>query len=239
MCTLSLFRQSSGFKIVMNRDERHDRTPELPPQIINPKNGIFGPIDPVSKGTWIAKNDNGFWGCLLNGYFENDYPIPKNIISRGTILPTLLADDNPIEAAHNFNPKDYLSFRLLVGSRDDFILYEWDGSTYKTINFHASYQDRMFFLSSSSWRQDDVIACRKQIFEEWIENGLHHHDDDEIPAFHLSTKPATESAPMMKRSYSSTKSITVLNINQSESDMHYYPVHNQAITSIQHKREYA
>ncbi len=231
MCTLSLFRQPDGFRITMNRDECHDRIAELPPQMIRQDNSIFGPVDPMSGGTWIAKNENGFWGCLLNGYFEKDHSGQNNVISRGTILPTLLTENNPIDAIQEFNPEHYLSFRLLVGSVDDFVLYEWNGNSYSQIDFHESYEDQTFFLSSSSWKQDEVIEIRRQLFKQWVRDNLYCSDD--IPDFHLSTAPDLESAPMMLRSYSGTKSITMLDVNHSNIAMHYYSVQNQAISHSQ------
>ena len=48
MCTLSLFSTSDGYRVFVNRDERHDRMPELAPRVIDAAHGTYGPIDPVS-----------------------------------------------------------------------------------------------------------------------------------------------------------------------------------------------
>ncbi len=52
MCTLSIFKLEKGVILFMNRDERHDRASEHPPQLLAPD--IYGPKDPQSGGTWIA-----------------------------------------------------------------------------------------------------------------------------------------------------------------------------------------
>ncbi len=238
MCTLSLFQTKNGFRVFMNRDERHDRTPELSPRVIKAKNNIFGPVDPVSNGTWIAYNKHGFWGCLLNGYFENENTTPHNntYTSRGAILPSLLMNDNPLEAAKTITPTNHLSFRLLIGSPTHYALYEWNGQTYREIDFHAHHEERAFFLSSSSWKQDKVIEIRKGIFEQWVSK--HTTPPEHIPDFHLDTRPTPESAPLMTRSYSGTKSITALNIENNSVTMHYHKVENQTIISSEKELEY-
>lgn len=242
MCTLSLFRTANGLRVFMNRDERHDRPSELPPRLITAENGVFGPVDFLSGGTWIAYNQNGFWGCLLNGYFDDeDNAISgATYTSRGNILPTLLSQNDPIEAAKKFNPKGYLSFRLLIGSANDFITYQWDGTAYKETGFHGHYADRAFFMSSSSWKQEEVIAIRKQIFTDWIdENSDNLEHLVEIPCFHYSTEPEPESAPLMMRDYSGTKSITTLDIRAAGTTMGYHKVQEQHDTLSYKERETA
>lgn len=204
----------------MNRDERHDRAAELPPQIIRADHTVFGPLDPRSGGTWIAYNDKGFWGCLLNGYVEQE-PLKRNAYeSRGQILPNILSQDNPLMAAQTIDSSHYQSFRLLVGSANSHKLFMWDGKNYAETTFHALHEDRVFFLSSSSWRQDEVIAIRKRLFEEWIKNNP--NGGSEIPDFHCSQEPHAEAAPFMMRSYSGTKSITAMEISNDNIAMSYW-----------------
>lgn len=226
MCTLSLFKTSNGFRIFMNRDERHDRTDELAPRLINEKNHVFGPLDPDSNGTWIAYNKNGYWGCLLNGYFENENPDvdSSTYTSRGKILPHLLSEKDPINASINFNAQNYMSFRLLVGSSNKYVLTQWDGKTYARTEFHANYEDRAFLLSSSSWQQDNVIKIRANIFTQWLQN--RELPPNTVPEFHYCKDPNPQSAPLMSRSYSGTKSITSLNVTANNIKMEYHKIDN-------------
>ena len=70
MCTVTLLRQSNGLRLFMNRDEAHSRKPALKPKLMVEESKVYAPIDPQGGGTWIAYNEKGYWGCLLNGYFE-------------------------------------------------------------------------------------------------------------------------------------------------------------------------
>lgn len=204
----------------MNRDERHDRVPELRPKVICDKRGIYGPLDPESGGTWIAYNQKGYWGCLLNGYFEEKLDASINYSSRGGILPEVLSQDDPLAYVRGIDPARYPSFRLLVGSADSHLLLVWDGQNYRETAFHSSHEDRAFFLSSSSWRQDAVIEIRKELFQRWIEQSSECGEG--IPAFHYSEEPEPETAPLMTRSYSGTKSITTMRIGTADIEMSYW-----------------
>ncbi len=221
MCTLSLFRQNSGYKVFMNRDERHDRVAELAPKLIAKDPDVFAPIDPQSGGTWIAHNNKGFWGCLLNGYFENATDSNASYQSRGEILPNLLSSDNPLESIEAIDASRYLSFRLVVGSAHAHRLFIWDGKNYREGEFHAAHDNRAFFLTSSSWNQEEVISMRTKLFEQWAQNPANEISND-IPTYHYSQEPNREAAIFMMRSYSGTKSITALDVNQTGVQLAYH-----------------
>ena len=214
MCTTTLYRKSDGFQIIMNRDERLDRPEETPPQELRP--GIFGPCDPVSGGTWIAHNADGYWGCLLNGYYETEQP--KGRKSRGTILLDFLSKQDPFDSVREFDASPYSSFRLVLGSPTQAKLYIWDGCTFSHQDFYASYKDRAYFISSSSFRQSEVIAHRKALFL----NAMKEKGEDLQGRldFH-TTQDNAEIDPLMLRSYSRTKSITIMNIGKANSNFDY------------------
>ncbi len=218
MCTLSLFRPpAGGYHIYMNRDERHERAKAKPPQLLEANNKVHGPLDPPSGGTWIAFNDKGYWGCLLNGYFDDkNMPPPRK--SRGLILTELLAQANPMASAETINAVDYASFRLVVGSPSEHCLWVWNGHDYKPSDFHAEVDNRAFFLTSSSWNQKEVIQQRTTLFDEYIKAG---GTGESLPNFHHTQEPTPESAPMMTRSYSATQSITQLHIQDHHSEIAY------------------
>lgn len=220
MCTLSLFRSDNGYRIFMNRDERHDRAPESPPQIISAHKGITGPIDPVSGGTWIAYNAHGYWGALLNGYTPRPDNIPPSSKSRGGIIIDLLSADDPLSAMQALDPHPYENFRLVIGNDKTHLMMRWDGVSYKEADFIATHNDEIFFTTSSSWQQDVVMDIRKELFESWLGNNT--DDVNSIPSFHYSTEPDLKSSPLMYRSYSATKSITAMNVCADETTMSYW-----------------
>lgn len=219
MCTLSVFfDQKDGYRVFMNRDERHDRTPEKPPQILDAAYGIFGPLDPQSGGTWIAHNNKGYWACLLNGYFDENQPKCENAKSRGHVILELLRQSNPLRAAADINPDPYNSFRLVVGSMDTHSLYVWDRERYSAQPFHDE-ADNISFLTSSSWKQDEVIETRKQLFREWIRTP--EFAENAIPSLHYSKAPEERAAVMMYRDHSRTQSVTGMLIGPEKTDMIY------------------
>ncbi|MBI1300704.1 MAG: hypothetical protein GC137_03505 [Alphaproteobacteria bacterium] len=219
MCTLSVFfDEKDGYRIFMNRDERHDRTPEKPPQIIDSAHGIFGPIDPQGGGTWIAYNNRGYWACLLNGYFDEDKPKLENPRSRGHIILELLRQSDPLRAAADINPSPYNSFRLVVGSKDTHSLYVWDRERYSAQPFQEEGKG-ISFLTSSSWQQDNVIEIRKELFREWIRTPKFAKNS--IPSFHYSKEPEERASIMMYRDHSRTQSVVGMLIRSNKTDMIY------------------
>lgn len=239
MCTLSLIRKGDGIRLFMNRDERHDRAPELSPRLLSPQNHVVGPLDPVSGGTWIAFNEHGYWGCLLNGYFESDQSQSNAMgcVSRGEILPKLLTQVDPLVAVESLDASRYLSFRLLVGIQDRFRLLQWDGKTFGDTQFHLNYEDQAYLLSSSSWQQDKVIELRKIQFRRWLQHAS--YTSNGIPSFHFSKQPNPLSAPMMLRSYSGTKSITSMDVTGKKVIMGYQTVDQQTAAINDDKRALA
>lgn len=207
----------------MNRDERYDRPVELAPDTLNQSQNVRGPVDSLSGGTWIAYNEQGYWGCLLNGYLDQDKTHRAlGTKSRGGILPEILGTGEPFESAKSLDKSMFPSFRLIIGNADEVKLLEWDGTEEKTGEFHASYDERAWFLSSSSWNQSEVIGVRRQLFLDWCR-------DNPLPAlkapdYHLSCEPTSDSAPLMMRQHSGTRSLTSLNVSGHAVKVDYLPV---------------
>lgn len=93
MCTISVVRNGTGFRMVCNRDERLSR-PAAEPPAIRPAGSVVSawPVDPLSGGTWIGVNEVGFAACILNRTPRHPAVLATAPRSRGTILPSLLAE---------------------------------------------------------------------------------------------------------------------------------------------------
>src|SRR4051812_48212124 len=120
MCTVSVIPLPNDvLRLVCNRDELLTRPIALSPQRIS-----FGecdallPIDPQSRGTWVAANDAGLIFTLLNtrlGWPTRNVP-PR---SRGGIIPSVLhcsTVDDVIRRVQQIDATQYRPFRLLVVS---------------------------------------------------------------------------------------------------------------------------
>lgn len=221
MCTLSLFKTDMGYEVLMNRDEKHDRRDALAPtQLSDSKYSVFGPLDPEGGGTWIAYNKFGYWGCLLNYYSSERLEHRKeHYKSRGQILVELLQAENPFKEAENINTTQYRGFQLVVGSAKEHKIFKWTGEKFSSADFHVSYQNYGFFLSSSSWNEEKVIAIRKGIFQKWIEGN--ENKNFSILDVHSSREPEDKSAIFMERENSGTKSITSMLVQGQKVDMIY------------------
>ncbi|MBL4590088.1 MAG: NRDE family protein [Alphaproteobacteria bacterium] len=203
MCTVTIIKNESSLDLFMNRDESHERAQEVAPAH-HWKDDILAPLDPQSNGTWIAVNTKTKnWGVLLNGY--TDAPPPPNPKSRGQILPDLLCYDDPLSALHKMECVQFMSFKLILNGT----LFYWDGISL------TKEQDEVFFQTSSSYKQDDVIKIRSAQFETWCNEGRPLNKEG-TPTLHESIAPDKTKSIMMYRDYSCTKSITHLHIGQND-----------------------
>jgi uncharacterized protein with NRDE domain len=223
MCTVTLFKQDDRLFLFMNRDERHDRAEELPPRFLNETQSIIAPIDPESGGTWIASSDEGYIACLLNGYDPSDITRTNITKSRGVIIADILSATDPFAAAASFDGSHFASFRLIVCTVEKQHIYSWDGEHYNSTRFQAEYQQRAFFITSSSLDEPQVVDARCALFHEQVatyEPKAHH-----IPQWHYSRDPSPSYAPFMYRDYSRTQSITSVALShQHKPDMEYYRI---------------
>src|SRR4051794_40266064 len=100
MCTVTLLPLAGGVRMAVNRDESPLRPEALPPRVVQfAERNAAMPIDPQSRGTWVAANDAGLLFTLLNVYTApRDATAPTPKVSRGAIIPHLL-DASTLEEA--------------------------------------------------------------------------------------------------------------------------------------------
>jgi len=138
MCTVSVRADSSSFLVTMNRDERRSRIEAEPFVDLD----CLYPVDKVSGGTWCGVNRFGIAFCLLNRY---DAPLSTdpNILSRGDLIPKALQANSVSAASDVISSIDhsaYNGFRLLMISRTESCVNEWDRSTFSVKAVLARYQ---------------------------------------------------------------------------------------------------
>lgn len=126
MCTVSFLPTQSGFALAMNRDEKKSRVAGEKPR--RKRTGRFLALHPAEPygGTWIGVNHRGMALALINWHAQ---PVNRNAcVSRGIVVPHLLAADNPKRVTALFaslplariNP-----FRLIAVSLRQRSLCEW------------------------------------------------------------------------------------------------------------------
>ena len=213
----------------MNRDEKRVRPAERAPyQWQDTK--IFAPQDAKAGGTWIGMNDQGQVACLLNGYRQDDEI--RTSKTRGEIIPAALSHHNPLQYLEQLETKEYASFHLVLIDGNQTSLHSWDGQSY--VNEVLPKQE-WYFLTSSSWQQDEVKSKRKNIYEEWLARGavfsgalpqIHTQHTDEAPAHSI----------LMSRDDACTKSVTQFEVGPSDRIVRYWPKPHQDLKDFQEIR---
>ena len=209
-------------RVACNRDEQRGRPAALLPQV-----GIFGereavfPIDPTSRGTWLAINDAGLCFALLN---VNDGPqrtMPS--LSRGTIIPSLLHCGTMTTALARVSSLDashYAPFRLLV--LDRLALAEVHSDTERTHLVQCSRITSPLLFTSSGLGDALAEQPRRRLFE----SSFRQREDwlGEQHAFHRHRWPACpELSVNMSRADARTVSYSLANLTPEKSTFSYYP----------------
>lgn len=212
----------------MNRDERRSRAPEIIPRIYEEAGVQYAaPRDGEAGGCWIAVNEYGVAGCLLNDYAnvgQDDGPRP----TRGEIIPRLLQYggwSSCSGAACEFDPKAYAPFTLLLVSLHGAAVWRWKGSGEFE---HEELSPGWSMLTSSSWNSEEVEAERRRAFQEWIpaQNSTPAND---WPSFNLQRWPGREEwSPMMSRPSSATRSLARVAIGETRAELVHAPAPGMA-----------
>lgn len=221
MCTVSWARRPNGYSLFFNRDESRERPVGLPPEIIETNSiGYVCPRDPVGGGTWLLVNQYGLSLGLLNYYeAQMDYQ-PENPESRGRLPIQFVSCRDTADVKTAINKTDlsrYPPFHLLGVDRNvEAVLVTWNGVTVRT--HYPEIEDLP--ISTSSFKTDEVIAARKQLFKETTRAKL--SEDHALDQFHTSKRPTPDThAVLMTRPNARTVSITHVKVEKDRAWLNY------------------
>ena len=179
------------------------------------------PIDPDSGGTWIAANDMGVVFAILNA--NPGWPVPAGEISRGLIIPTLVASTTVAEAlrrAQELRADRYAPFRLLLFDRYQLVEC-WPEAG--RIRHRRSFLYGAVMRTSSGLGDAVVAQPRRALF-----NRIFRNADDPCAAqdrFHDHAWPGREAVSVsMRRPDARTVSHTIVEIGLDTVTMSYRPV---------------
>ena len=212
----------------MNRDEAISRAAEIPPAIHAEEGSAtwMAPRDSAKGGTWMGVNECGVVACLLNYYRPGEsliaQPQPGDR-SRGEIIPRILALGGMAQGTtwleESFDPDPYPSFTLLLFTPAGGRRITWLRGTslrYDTIEGIWS------VISSSGWDSERIIRWREERFRQWLADG--ETMQGTLPSFNMLQVPGKEEwSPLMKRDWSSTRSVTQAAVDPSKALLHYWP----------------
>lgn len=182
------------------------------------------PIDPVSAGTWIGGNDAGLV-LVLQDVTPGRGPVvpPADVVSRGTIIPSLLGRSSPGEVVGDLCRRSwgrYQPFQLIVLGGRSCLAFRWDGA--EAVAGESSPISHPLMFTTSGLGDDVVAEPRRRLFEAMFEgqgdwelrqDEFHRHHWPECP--HLSI--------CMRRPDAHTVSLTVVTLAEDTLTMAYYP----------------
>ncbi len=198
MCTLTIVPmnrpRSEGrptMRVVCNRDESRLRAIATPPVIerFGARQAVL-PRDPQGGGTWIAANDAGLVFVLLNASASDDEPAGA-VISRGAIIPSLLAASSlqeAVDSALRMDVAQFRPFRLVVINRCEAVEFARERDKI-VIRGRASTAVPLLFTSSGLG--DELVATpRRELFRELFAPGADWPAQQD--AFHRHQWPGRE-----------------------------------------------
>ena len=164
---------NGGWRALFNRDEQRARLPARRPEqrMCGDQLGLF-PVDPSSNGTWIGKNNAGLAIALLNRNVHTASnwqrtKAPSPTVSRGTIIPHLLAGTSREQAEHHLQelPIERMPhFQLIILHAAHYVYWEWDGDEFAQKD--CSPIQKPIHWSSSGLGDDLVRGPRAQRFND-------------------------------------------------------------------------
>ena len=220
MCTVTALRRADGWLVTMNRDERRDR-PDGEPPFHWGRPDMLAPRDPEAGGTWIGVRPDGVWACLLNAYLTEaeELPIPEPQ-SRGRIIPSLLASDDPAALLRAIEFERTHGFRLWLGGPEGVLEFLWDQ---RRLQETPIQDDQWAFVTSSLYEREVVLKARGEAYEKWRGEGAPFADNG-LPALHLERYGLEPThAMLMARPMSKTRSITQIEIAGDTIAMRHWP----------------
>jgi hypothetical protein len=223
MCTVTWRREPGGYALFFNRDELRTRRPASPPEVrTHGRLRCLHPVDGDAGGTWIGVNEAGVTVCVLNHYAADLAPRGDARSSRGHLVIALLACPSAAAVAEECARIDCAEFRpfvLLVLGRDESARsFVYGGGA-----LQAGDAEAVPFLSTSSYRTEDVVRSRRSCFDR-ILAGRPAASAGEHLALHRSHDP--ERGPYsicMHRPDAGTVSLTRVDVRPGEVAMTYAP----------------
>ncbi len=221
MCTLTVINLKTdegklGYRLVMNRDELRTRSRAQPPEWreVEGVRAIW-PVDPDGGGTWIAAAETGLTLALVNANPEPKPALPDDPISRGLIIPRLIASEGiegVVDGFETIEVERYAPFRLVVvdlaegesGIEPRIAVVDWNRQEL-AIETHLDGPICMV----SSGLGDSVVEPRLGLYEEMLAGaGLSVANQDRFHAHKWGDRP--ELSVLLNRELARTVSVTAV-----------------------------
>ncbi len=168
MCTVTYIPLKDTVLLTSSRDEKAWRKQAICPKVYNVGDSLLlFPKDPDAGGTWIAANDSGATGILLNGAFVKHTPAPPYVKSRGLVLLDVMQQDDPFAYFEEVELGGIEPFTLIIFAGKQLNECRWDGSR-KHVTLKDA--DQPYIWSSATLYDDAVVERRDAWFRNWLVN---------------------------------------------------------------------
>ena len=221
MCTLTVINLRTdegqlGYRLVMNRDELRTRSRALPPEWreVDGVRAIW-PVDPDGGGTWIASAETGLTLALVNSFPTPMPSLPEDRVSRGLIIPRLIASEGVegvVDGFESIEVERYAPFRLVAvdlaegedGVEPRIAVVDWNREELAV----ETHLDGPICLVSSGLG-DAVVEPRLGLYEEMLEGaGLSVANQDRFHAHRWGDRP--DLSVRLNRELARTVSVTTV-----------------------------
>lgn len=226
MCTVTIvpFGDSTrGFRMACNRDESHDRAPAYPP-IKSEADGVryIMPVDPISRGTWVAVNEHGLALTVLN-YNLPDPPTGRDK-SRGDVIPSLLSATTIKEVVSRLSSIDrerMMPFRLVGCDGESVMLWR---STEPAEKVEISVWDDEPVMWTSSGLGDHLVEQpRREVFDTLFGENIPLSFAEYQHEFHCHQWPDQQHLSVcMHREDARTVSYTTVEVSDAHIKLAYH-----------------
>lgn len=171
MCTVTWRRERDTYEVFFNRDERRNRAPARPPEVrASGPIRYVAPLDPQGGGTWLAANEHGVTAGLLNYYEREAVATPARPLSRGLLIPDLMAYASARELSAQASARAdgrFAPFLLLAFAADGAWQVRWDGDRVES----RALGDDDRPVSTSSFDTARVLERRRARWREAADGG--------------------------------------------------------------------
>lgn len=213
MCTVSVIPLGAGFRVVCNRDERHERADASTPRWRSIRGvRVIYPADGEAGGTWIAASERGVVLALLNVNLAPDAREagrPRaGRHSRGKLIPLLAPSADAVAAIDALREMDldaFEPFRMVSVDRAGGTLRVLD-ARWDRRDLTLGRIDAAAACFVSSGLGDERALPRLDLFRELV---VRSGTPDSQDAFHNHAWPdRREISVMMHRDEARTVSVT-------------------------------
>lgn len=226
MCILSIIQSADRIIITSNRDEQRSRKNSQAPEIIDIGNrrAILA-RDAQALGTWLLTDNSGRTAILLNGAFECHTPTPPYRESRGIILLNLFHEEDFKTAFLFYNLENIEPFQVVLVDKATAFQCIWNGVQKHVFQIdlskpHVFFSPTLYSSEQQNFKRDFFLS----VFEE-----IDSIKPSDLFNFHTSTtKENPEFDFYMNREFQTTKSVTQIEIEDTQSNyLHWQTWDNQ------------